>query len=239
MKILNKCREIQGHRAKIKTLRSADQEVKNLRILAIELTRQEESLEKVVNILEAFVAEELPIEKLNKTKYIKALDVTNKTMKKFSDEPIRDSLVSGKTWPQFNKALNEIREEIISRTDDSWRMFLNSFTSGNSPETLAASIVPTRENSELLDEYRGLYRQVRMFGSDAKTREGIQEIKTLGARIQKIVQQLSDFDAPEDVKKFLKAINSGGASLELLTNEVLQWLSNNKYLERYKIIGQS
>ena len=43
-------------------------------------------------------------------------------------------------------------------------------------------------------------------------------------------------DFPEDVKKFLNAIQNDNATLNLFTKEVIEWVKQTNSLKRYKII---
>ncbi|WP_267618366.1 hypothetical protein [Gordonia bronchialis] len=54
-----------------------------------------------------------------------------------------------------------------------------------------------------------------------------------------LLEQLESSLKPDSVKRFLSAVARGGAPLESLTSDVIEWLSNHKSLDRFKIVAAS
>jgi hypothetical protein len=95
----------------------------------------------------------------------------------------------------------------------------------------------TESNKKALIEYSQLHGEFKILQREfpADTAD-INRVKMCAEKL-KMVAEKFDFDVPEDVKIFLAAVARGGATLDLLTNEVGKWLNQNQSEMNYRIVG--
>lgn len=116
---------------------------------------------------------------------------------------------------------NTLRAEAIRV---SWRALKQDLGTPDSAATVTAREPETPHNAKALTRYRELYSE---YAALARTEmpPDAQSAETLRQCVQHLRGIVATFTpTPDSVKLFLKAVGSGGAALELLTEEVLNWL---------------
>ena len=97
----------------------------------------------------------------------------------------------------------------------------------------------TPANIAAFKTYEQLHQAFRAeFDHRPVDKAAIDRVKALAARLTETTKEF-DFDVPADVKRFLEAIQSGGAKLDLLTDAVLEWLQENNAFDNYRIVPRS
>lgn len=116
-----------------------------------------------------------------------------------------------------------------------WRDFRAAVYSGDTPSVIDKRIARTPQNVQALDEYQQVHTQfAAIFLTVAASPATVQTAKKLASDLAKVSEKF-DFAVGEEVKRFLAAVQSGGAPLTLLTDEVLKWLADNKATAGYLI----
>jgi hypothetical protein len=57
--------------------------------------------------------------------------------------------------------------------------------------------------------------------------------------VEKALQQLEESLQPESVRRFFSLVARGGASIELLTDDVIGWLNEHNAIQGFKIVAGS
>ena len=113
----------------------------------------------------------------------------------------------------------------------SWQQYFDThYFSGLSPEKRKITLAKTPKNTEALRSYTRLYGEfIKYRNVTPNEAEEFQYIDKLSAQIGAI--EFQD-DVPADVKKFLDSVQFG-ASLDLLSPPVVNWLKQNNLIENY------
>jgi len=239
MSLLERSENLRDKREKVERLKTTEQETKRLRALSKELFSDYEGLLSVLSVCDLFVREQINFERSSSTSINQGLTLVSKMRILFSENPQSTTLISGTNWPQLKKNIKATRSQIESCIHVGWDDFSKGFLVGLKPEMLEGAIVPTEENLKLLAQYKETYRSLSQLSRQKASTETIRTLKEMGKLKLDIAKQLEDFKAPESVKLFLRAISGNGASLELLTEDVVAWLKEQDHFEKYKIVGVS
>lgn len=142
-----------------------------------------------------------------------------------------DNTLTRTFWSSLKNSPNQIRQEL----EISWKKY-------------AQTILPHLDN-ELLDIFeklpstRAQVRTIRQLQQQAQQLAGslpssendIQNLVNLANRIRESWQNLETTEIPPSVMVFLKAACGAGASLDLFTDEVRQWLSEHRLIQAFSI----
>jgi hypothetical protein len=133
---------------------------------------------------------------------------------------------------QAAEKANSICEEAIRST---WRAYVSGLGSPDSPNALAARVPATPANEPVLNNYRLIHNKYAALArAEAPANaQSAADLRDYVAQLRDIISTL--VSAPEAVQKFFKAVEGSGASLELLTAEVLEWLKQYDDATRFVI----
>ena len=163
----------------------------------------------------------------------KVIETTSQIATRFREVPRSNTLKQGSRWINLTKKLREIEELLKKSQTQDWGNYFNTHLFGGPlPEQVRTTFVPTPENEKALANYTDIFRKFIVFRSQIpKTGEEFKILRQYSNQLAAIVFQK---DMPEDVRKFFEAMATNtGASLELLTSEVLEWLGKKKLLANY------
>ena len=156
----------------------------------------------------------------------------------YAKENKAESLTKGRDWTLLEKRLLSVCENVATALEASWQNFVHAAYSGESPEDLGRSLASTDRNVEELKLYRQAYADLKHLSrTRPETREDFSRVRDLARRLTEIYGRF-DFDVPEDVKCFLREVAGGGAGLDLLTEEVRDWLRKQKISNHYRVIAR-
>ena len=155
---------------------------------------------------------------------------------KFASDSQASTLTRRDGWPRLIESLKNAATAINASATASWKSYRNGIFTGDTPVVIRGRIAGTPQNNEAFKVYEALHRQLNeAFSNLPSDRLAIENARTIAAKLLKVVKDF-DFDVPSDVKKFLDAIQGGGASLELLNSNVRDWLETNNALPTYPIV---
>lgn len=145
-------------------------------------------------------------------------------------------LATDSLWTRLNNAAESANQRLREAAREQWRQFVESLGHIDSSTVLEGRMLKTPSNEAILTKYREHYAKyqsaVRVeLPTSASARL---DLTSTVASLQELREQLKG-SAPEAVRVFLKAIENGGASLELLTPEVIEWISENDDLKRFVV----
>jgi len=159
-----------------------------------------------------------------------------KLLTKFASDSQASTLTHRDGWPRLIESLKNAATAINASATASWKSYRNVIFTGDTPVVIRGRIAGTPQNNEAFKVYETLHRQLNeAFSNLPPDRQAIENARTIAAKLLKVVKDF-DFDVPPDVKKFLDAIQGGGASLEMLNSNVRDWLETNNALPTYHIV---
>ena len=159
------------------------------------------------------------------------IETIKKVSSRFVEMPKSITLRQGKRWTGLSRKLEELAKKSGEIQADDWRnFFVNNFFGGLPPNQREAKLAPTPENKHALERYKVLYQSFVKYRSNIP--KDTEDFKTLRLLSEQLAQIKFQEDVPENVRKFFEATNTG-ASLDLLTIEVIEWLRSNNLLSSY------
>jgi hypothetical protein len=168
----------------------------------------------------------------------KAMTSLKKVQAQFKVSNKSESLTKGKGWSRLIENVESTGKELGAIATGSWNSYLGSLSTGQSLSEIENTLAKTNHNSKILVEYRELYLLFR----DASTNFPIDrdDIEKIGRIVEKllVVWTKFDLDVPDSVKSYLDSVALGGANLNLLTDEVIEWLQKNGSFNNYKIVSR-
>jgi hypothetical protein len=155
----------------------------------------------------------------------------------FNRERRAATLTQGQYWQNLTDRLNQAVNNAQARHTEAWQAYWRTLFGGLPPTQLQQTIVPgLPENDTAMTRYRVLHGEFdkwrnRIPGTDTD----LNQVRTRARELREIRFTMNN-DVPEPVKRFFAATVTGtGASLELLTPEVIDWLGKNKMLANYVV----
>lgn len=169
------------------------------------------------------------------------MDEANKRLSKvrerFTKNRKAENLTKGKDWEIMRNAVQETAATIKGDLSNSWRSFVIQAYSGENPNNIKNILAPTDSNNSALVRYRNGYEKLNELARNVPdSKDNFEDVRSQGIQLKAIYKEF-DFDVPVEVKVFLDAVGSGGAGLELLTDKVHDWLSDNDTEVHYKIVA--
>jgi hypothetical protein len=154
---------------------------------------------------------------------------------KFRAERRSTTLKKGTGWTSLisegDTAIKDVEGALLA----GWKNFRTMIYSGDAPSVIEKRIARTPQNLQALNEYQKAYSDfAAQFQSLPPNATTVEMVKRLAVDLASISAKF-DFAVGDDVKRFLAAVQSGGAPLVLLTDEVLKWLADNKAADGYLI----
>lgn len=168
----------------------------------------------------------------------KAKQLCGKILERFSKLPKNDTLVRNRGWIDLLDALNAFKDKEEEQQKQDWKEYFKSKLSiGVPPEqrkqTLTLSL-PV--NKSAFDRYERMYRLVSQYKNVVpNSKEQLVDLQTCSEQLAAINSEfVENDDVPDAVQAFFTA-TIHGASLELLTEEVITWLRANNMLNNYAV----
>lgn len=169
---------------------------------------------------------------------IAARKTLSKLRERFAQDPHAEQLTRRQDWTRLKEQLQATRNNLASALDAEWRRFVKEAYRGDAPNNLANSLAGTESNKRNFQLYLDGYNKLNEYArSRPNERADFDSVRELARQLTEIYQRF-DFNVPEDVKRFLKAVADGGANLDLLTAEVRDWLQQQNLIGQYRIVAR-
>ena len=140
-------------------------------------------------------------------------------------------------WTRLLTTAEGVQEALSNAGQEAWRSLVSSIGTVEVPHEVRARLpMTTPPNAEVFAQYEAQHavysrianQKLPTSADDTQTlRDAVATMRLLYGRLQ--------FDVPEDVEAFFRAVNSGGAGLELLTDVVRNWLEKSGQIGRFLI----
>ncbi|ADN77439.1 hypothetical protein Fbal_3240 [Ferrimonas balearica DSM 9799] len=139
-------------------------------------------------------------------------------------------------WPNLLDGMASLTKELQQHIEPVWSSYIEDLRRGwQVDESLLHGQMLIKERKQVFDAYQverarfiDAVRQAP--GSQAE----LDAVHQLQQRLETLRSKM-DLDVPPAVNRFLMASGRRGASLDLLTEEVLAWLETNDDITRYRI----
>lgn len=149
------------------------------------------------------------------------------------------TLKKGNGWVNLHKEITAAATDVSTEVVKGWKGYRQTVFTGEEPALVKGRIAFTPANNAAFKIYEQLYQEFRSeFEKPPADKVAIERAKDLAARLAKTAKAF-DFDVPVDVKRFLEALQAGGAKLDLLTDAVREWLKENNAFDNYRIVPRS
>lgn len=143
------------------------------------------------------------------------------------------------SWASLLKEIATASTDVSAVVMRSWKGYRQTVFTGEAPTLVKGRIAFTPANNAAFKTYEQLHKAFQdEFYKLPADKAAIERVKALAVRLTETAKEF-DFDVPADVKRFLEAIQSGGAKLELLTGPVIKWLKENNAFDNYCIVPRS
>lgn len=168
----------------------------------------------------------------------KPKELCARILTRFSEAPKVKTLVDNQRWTKLAQVLTEFSasEDMLQKQD--WKVFFNGkLFGGVAPEQRRQTILMTLpENQKAYGIYSRLYvRFIQYRTSVPNATEELEEVKDCSRELSEI-RFIENDVVPVAVREFFNATSSGsGANLDLLTEEVIEWLHTNNMLNNYAV----
>ncbi|CAE6858495.1 protein DpdI [Paraburkholderia domus] len=157
---------------------------------------------------------------------------------RFRESPKSGTLVDKQRWTKLTAALTEFVASGETQQKADWKVYFSSkLFGGVPPEQRKQTILQTLPaNKSALERYTFLYRCFNEHRNTVpSTAEALRELHTYSKDLADI-EFVENDDVPPSVRAFFSATSTAiGASLDLLTPEVIEWLHTNKMLANYVV----
>lgn len=158
---------------------------------------------------------------------------------RFSKDRRAENLTRGRDWTLLKDQVRATCEQLASTLQTEWGHFVQSAYSGDTPSSLKGSLAGTEQNLDNLARYSEVYAALNQYARSRPSERGdFDRVRDFSRQLSEIYQDF-DFDVPEAVNRFLRAVAGGGAELELLTSEVRDWLEQHSRSDRYRIVAKA
>lgn len=159
-------------------------------------------------------------------------------LEKFTVEKKAEALKRGVGWTNLIREIKAASDDVGSVVDIRWKAYRQEVFTGEPPGVVRGRIAFTPTNSAGFKRYDQLYQDFRSsFERLPADLKAIQQVQSLAKSLTETANGF-DYNVPVDVKRFLEAVQNGGASLDLLTDTVKTWLAENNAFANYRILSR-
>lgn len=160
--------------------------------------------------------------------------------KRFAEGEGVEALAEGSLWTRLINATDAAIKTMEETLQSGWRQFVDGHGVIETPATLRGRLPQSPGNKQAMTGYDAQHATYARLANQ-KVPRSADDPQTLATAIGVLRQTFAgfQFDVPPDVEVFYKAVDAGGAGLNLLTREVLDWLQVNGQTDRYVVRGNA
>jgi hypothetical protein len=157
-------------------------------------------------------------------------------LEKFTANKKAATLKKGVGWANLVRDIKAASSDVATVVIKSWKGYRQEVFTGEAPGVVKGRIAFTPSNGAAFKRYEQLHQAFRLeFDRLPIDRPAIERVRSLAADLTATAQNF-DYAVPVEVKRFLEAVQSGGATLDLLTDTVKTWLTENDAFASYRIL---
>lgn len=157
-------------------------------------------------------------------------------LEKFAAEKKASTLKKGVGWANLIRDIKVASSDVAALVVKTWKAYRQEVFTGEAPSVVKGRIAFTPANAAAFKRYEQLHQAFRVeFDRFPADRAAIERVRSLAAELTETANTF-DYNVPAEVKHFLEAVQSGGATLDLLTDTVTTWLKDNDAFASYRIL---
>lgn len=157
-------------------------------------------------------------------------------LEKFMAEKKAATLKKGVGWANLVRDIKVASSDVAIMVVKSWKAYRQEVFTGEAPGVVKGRIAFTPANAAAFKRYEQLHQAFRVeFDRLPADRAAIERMRSLAEELTETAKAF-DYNVPAEVKRFLEAVQSGGATLDLLTDTVKTWLTDNGAFASYRIV---
>ena len=162
--------------------------------------------------------------------------MAHEAAQRLEERPDIEVLTVEDLWVRLLQTAQKTSGVALEEVKRVWKIKGEEFQQLTPTHQLRVTASPLPQNGILLAQYEVHYRTASRLAAQEvpRTADDPDALAQAVANCKTLAGQLK-FDAPKDVEEFFRAINTGGASLALVTPIVLAWLADNDQLSRYTV----
>lgn len=146
------------------------------------------------------------------------------------------ALAKDNLWTRLTVRAKTSNEKVRDAALQAWQGFVQSLGPIEHPSTLEARMLNTPGNLETLMAYKDQFAKARsILQAELPANDSDKSILTAAVQSMQELKERLKSSAPEAIRQFLRAVDSGGASLIMATPEVMEWLRANDDPNRFVI----
>jgi hypothetical protein len=160
--------------------------------------------------------------------------VINNLLTRFNASPTSRTLTQGKHWTGLLSAMDVMIATIETNQRQGWSSYFSTrLFAGLPPEQRKVGLVQTLPANKLaIEKYEFLYRKFALYRNTVpSTAQALDEVHEYSDALAKIT---FEEDVPKEVEAFINAVPHG-ASIKLLTVEVIQWLREHDLVDSFVV----
>ncbi|TWT52267.1 hypothetical protein [Allorhodopirellula solitaria] len=229
--IAQECKKLRGQLEELAQAEERENIHDQLESRRNELVDVRDSLLAVTNSLKALSARTELAGDLDPTKCI---DRVRKIRESLQTDPL--SITKGRQFSDMRKAFEKFATEGTECAQATWAIFMpRAKPSVDTNQLAQAEQQNDFKTIALKLKTRAKYAE-KLGKNPPATEDDFAELESAWEDIREMMAALPDVASDPLVQEFLKAANSsGGASIDLLTDEVRAWLQENNIADKYRI----
>jgi len=156
---------------------------------------------------------------------------------RFAQNPTTETLLEQNRWQQLDRGLRAFATTAQNQQVQDWQRYFGDYlfggpTPGERANTLSLALPGNREKFNRYEDLYGRFNKSR--NTVPNTPEELRAVLEYSAQLAGI-RFIENADLPEAVRNFHTAMNQGGASLDSITPELIEWLRQNGTLDNYRV----
>lgn len=146
------------------------------------------------------------------------------------------ALAKDNLWTRLTARAKTSNEKVRDAALQEWKGLIQSLGPIEHPSTLESRMLNTPNNLEILMAYKEYFGKARaILQAELPANDSDKAILAAAVQSMQELKERLKSSAPESIRQFLRAVESGGASLSMATPEVMEWVRANDDPNRFVI----
>ncbi len=235
MSFINKLKKIENDLIDIQNQGEVVEKTKFFNDNIISFEQRNAKLQKLIDYKNKFKIKNIEVS-IDKEKLLEIKTNLEKVEENFNSNPTNESLTKGRFLGNYEKFSDEFLDIFEKDIRSAWRNYVNSKYTKENYNILNSSIIKSPENKKILEEFNIQFNKfIELQRNNDIDEKSFEDAETITAVLNKLRSELKE-DYHEDVQKFLDQINDKGfATIDLLTEEVINFITSNNLKTDYVI----
>jgi len=235
MSFINKLKKIENDLEDIKNQGEVAQKTNFFRDSIVSFEQRNAKLQKLIDYKNKIKIKNIHLS-IDKEKLLQIKTNLEKVEENFRSNPSNESLTQGRFLGNYEKFSDQFLESLEKDIRSAWKNYLGSKYIRENYNMLNSSIIKSPENKKILEQF---YIQFSKFVELQKRNDieqkDFDDAELITTELNKLRSQLKE-DYHDDVQGFLDEVNNKGfATIDLLTEEVVRFITKHNLKKDYVI----